>query len=233
MSEHHGRWIPSFVRNHARALTDVQKTHLEDALPPLTPHLPESGVTDDIFAMLRMDEAPQNIWLEIGFGSGEHLVAQAKANPDALLVGCEPFVKGMAKALYAVEQEAVTNVRMWNNDARLLIDALPDVVLDRVFILFPDPWPKARHHKRRIVNAHTLGMLARVMKPGAELRLATDIPNYAAWMLEHTLAHPAFAWQAHDMGDIRNAPEDWVRTRYQQKAEREGRQTAYLRFSRV
>lgn len=159
----------------------------------------------------------REVFLELGFGGGEHLAAQAEAHPEALVLGAEPFVNGVASLLRHVQDRRLGNVRLHPGDGRELLAALPDSSVDRVFILFPDPWPKTRHHKRRLINAQTIAELARVMRPGARLRFATDWADYAHWTLERFLASPAFAWTAERADDWRLAPEDHVRTRYEEK----------------
>jgi tRNA (guanine-N7-)-methyltransferase len=172
------------------------------------------------------------LWLEIGFGAGEHLAWQAAAHPEVLLVGCEVYRNGIAALLTQIETRALSNIRLWPEDARDLIDRLPDRSVARVFLLFPDPWPKLRHAERRFIGPANLAGLARVMIPGGELRVATDDPTYLAWTLEHLPAHPDFRWQAGAEADRGQRPADWPATRYEQKALREGRPPAYLRFER-
>ncbi|WP_201862630.1 tRNA (guanine(46)-N(7))-methyltransferase TrmB [Microvirga soli] len=172
-------------------------------------------------------------WLEIGFGGGEHLAAQARAHRDVNIVGCEPFVNGMAKLLAVIEQENLDNVRVWDDDVTDLLPTLPDAAFDRVYILYPDPWPKRRQRKRRLVSEETLEMLARVMKPGAELRFASDIDDYIGWVLARTLRSRHFRWTATRADDWRVPYEGWPGTRYEAKAIREGRVPSYLTFVRV
>ena len=160
------------------------------------------------------------VWLEVGFGAGEHLVWQAKEHPDVGLIGCEPYINGVAKCLAHIEREGVSNVRLFTDDARLVMAALPDQSLSRAFVLFPDPWPKSRHHKRRFVQRDNLDILARLMKPGAELRLATDDPSYLPWMVEHACTHPAFEWLAERPPTGATRPADWPPTRYETEAHR-------------
>ena len=149
---------------------------------------------------------PRAVWLEIGFGGGEHLAALAAAHPEVGLLGVEPFINGVAKLLRAIEDRGLGNVRILMDDARLLLKALPGDSIERAFVLFPDPWPKLRHHKRRIVNTETVAELARVIRPGGELRLATDDPDYARWMLAAMLAERRFAWLAERAADWREPP---------------------------
>ncbi len=157
------------------------------------------------------------VWLEIGFGGGEHLTAQAQRRADVLVLGAEPFLNGVASALRHIEAAALTNVRLHAGDARDLLAALPDGSLDRVFILFPDPWPKLRHHKRRLIQPDVVVALARVLKPGGRLRFATDWANYADWTLERVTRTMAFAWTAQRADDWRIAPADHAPTRYEAK----------------
>ena len=157
------------------------------------------------------------MWLEVGFGAGEHLVWQAEQHPGVGLIGCEPYMNGVAKCLAHIERAGVTNIRLFTDDARFVMAALPARSLSRVFVLFPDPWPKTRHHKRRFVQRENLDLLADLMIPGAELRLATDDPSYLPWMVEHACTHPAFDWLAERPADWRERPADWPATRYEKK----------------
>ncbi len=174
----------------------------------------------------------RRLWLEIGFGGGEHLAWQAQANPDVGIIGCEPFMNGVASLLRHIAEGSLSNVRIHAGDARDVIDQLPDAALERVFILFPDPWPKRRHRERRIVSASTLDALARTMADGAELRLASDDPVQIRWMLQVAPPHPAFAWMARGPEDWQRRPEDWPQTRYEAKALAAGRTPVFLRLRR-
>ncbi len=170
--------------------------------------------------------------LEIGFGSGEHLLHRAKQNPDALHIGCEVYVHGLLACLKELKKDPLANVRIFTEDGRLLLQNLPEGALSRVYILFPDPWPKNRHHKRRIINPETLALLHRAMHPGAELHLATDHPHYAAWMLAHLANHSGFEWLAECAEDWHNPPEGHCTTRYEQKR-KAGSAPGYFQFRRV
>jgi tRNA (guanine-N7-)-methyltransferase len=156
-------------------------------------------------------------WLEIGFGGGEHMVEQARRRPDLLVIGAEPFFNGFASAVRHVEETGVGNVRLLQGDARALLAALPDASLTRVFILFPDPWPKTRHHKRRLLQDEVVAELARVTAAGGRLRFATDWADYADWALRRLLRSPAWTWTAERAGDWREPPADHVTTRYETK----------------
>jgi tRNA (guanine-N7-)-methyltransferase len=172
----------------------------------------------------------EDVWLEIGFGAGEHLIEQARANPRVGLIGAEPYEAGVAKLLSKIAVDPPANIRLHEGDARDIIEVLPDASFGRVFILFPDPWPKTRHHKRRFVQTEMLDALARVMKPGAELRLASDDAGYVEWTLERVRAHPSFDWTAACAADWRQRPAGWPQTRYEAKALHGP--PAYLRFVR-
>lgn len=173
----------------------------------------------------------RDVWLEIGFGAGEHVAAQARANPNVGILACEHYLNGVAACLSQIEEQGLGNVRLHNGDARDLMDALPDASIGRVFLLYPDPWPKARHTKRRFINDDNLDAFGRIMKPGAHLRVASDIPDYIEWTLEHLAAHDVFDLVQHATGR-ENAWQDWPGTRYEAKALREGRVPAYLTFER-
>jgi tRNA (guanine-N7-)-methyltransferase len=206
-----------------------QRRHKEELLPRLTVALPDTGPLDprSLFPL-----PVRAVWLEIGFGAGEHLAAQAERHPDIGFIGSEVFEDGIVRLLGEVERRGLGNVRLFTDDARLLLAALPPASLGRVFVLFPDPWPKRRHHKRRLIAPATLDLLASVMEDRAELRLATDDRGYLAWMLEYLTAHPDFRWLARRPADWRERPPDWPATRYEEKARTAGRRPAFLRFIR-
>ncbi len=171
---------------------------------------------------------PDALWLEIGFGNGEHLVWQASANPNMGLIGCEPFINGLAQCCVRIAENALSNIRLYDGDARRIVTALAPGILDRVFILFPDPWPKRRHHKRRIIDRILLGHLARALKPGRDIRLATDDPDYAEWMLFEASKVDGISWTACGPEDWRHKPDDWPPTRYEAKARSAGRAVYFL-----
>ena len=172
-------------------------------------------------------------WLEIGFGAGEHLAWQAQAHPQIGHIGAEPYIAGMAKLLAKIADANLVNIRLYTEDARDVIAALPKESVGRIFILFPDPWPKKRHHKRRFIQTEILDKLASVMKKDAELRFATDDPDYLVWALERFVAHPCFRWLAQSPADWRLRPTDWPETRYEAKAKGASRACTYLRFVRA
>jgi tRNA (guanine-N7-)-methyltransferase len=173
-----------------------------------------------------------DVRLEIGFGGAEHLVAQAQAHPNTGFIGCEPFVNGMAKALAAIDAASLANVRLHPADAAELVDWLPASALARIDLLYPDPWPKRRHWKRRFVTNASIAKLGRILRPGGEFRFASDWPDYAAWTLQRFLRSPDFAWTAERADDWRQPWPGFTGTRYQAKAIREGRSPCYLVFHR-
>ena len=222
--------LRSFGRRRGRKLSDRQSHLLAEVATGVRPDLtgPPPATAAALFA-----GPVSSVWLEIGFGGGEHLVWQATHHPDVGLIGCEPFEEGVVKVLAHIDGHAITNIRVHPDDVRPLLRWLPAHSLDRAFVLFPDPWPKARHRKRRLVATPLLDQLARTLKAGAELRLATDIGDYARTMLVALMRHPSFQWTATGPSDWRTRPADWPPTRYEAKALREGRRCTYLRFQRV
>lgn len=174
----------------------------------------------------------EDIWFEVGFGAGEHLAGQAQAYPHVGFIGCEPFINGVASLVQTIDQTKINNIKIFNDDARLLLPAFPANSLGRVFVLFSDPWPKTKHHRRRFLNQQTLDQLAALMKDNAELRFASDHPGYIRWTLEHIDRHPNFIWPVKRCQDWQLPPNDWVPTRYEAKARRQGISCTYLRIRR-
>ena len=225
-----GRRRTIYGRRLGRPLKQGREKALATWLPRLGIAVPAQGRLD--LAHL-FDGAMDDVWLEVGFGSGEHLLAQAAAHPRVGLIGCEPFINGMAALLAEIEREPAraANIRVLMDDARPLIAALPDAALGKVFVLFPDPWPKARHAKRRFISLENLDALARVMKPGAELRVASDDEGYIAWVVEQVPPHPAFE-PRRTATEWRQRPDGWPVTRYEAKARAQGREPAFFTFRR-
>ena len=174
----------------------------------------------------------EGVWLEIGFGAGDHLADQAQRHPVIGFIGAEPFVNGVAALVARTVAAGLRNVRVFQDDVRLLLAHVAGASLGRVFVLFPDPWPKMRHHKRRLISRDTLDLLAQVMADGAELRFASDHAEYAAWALACAVAHPAFLWTAERASDWRTRPQGSVETRYEAKARAAGRQPFFFTFRR-
>jgi tRNA (guanine-N7-)-methyltransferase len=164
-----------------------------------------------------VDANYSKLWLEIGFGGGEHMAQQGAAHPDALILGCEPFLNGVGSALRHIDEAGLENVRILSSDVRPMLERLGDASVDQIYILFPDPWPKARHHKRRLMQPDSLEALARVLKPGGRLRFATDWANYADWTLDLILKSGLFDWPAQSPADWTRAPQDHFTTRYEVK----------------
>ncbi len=203
------------LRSYGRIKSRPIKARQAEAVERLMPQL-ALDISQPIDAKgLKPDAA--EVWLEIGFGGGEHMAAQAQLRPDVLILGAEPFVNGLASAARHIDERSLTNIRLHHGDAREVMLALPDASLDRVFVLFPDPWPKSRHHKRRIVQSDTLAHFVRLLKPGGQLRFATDWAAYVDWTLERALKTPGLAWDAVSADDWRVPPADHVTTRYETK----------------
>ena len=225
-------WRNFYGRFRGKTIRASQHDYLENDLEPLSPGpiswdenpdrvpLDLSGVFGD-----------KDIWLEIGFGGGEHLVHMAETYPQIGLIGCEPFINGVAMLLGKIRKAEVENLRVYPGDVRNMFDILPPASIDRGFLLYPDPWPKTRHHRRRFVTPEYLQPLAKVIKPGAMFRVATDIPDYVRQTLEQVPRH-GFDWLAQAPADWRQPWPDWISTRYEQKALREERVPHYLSFRR-
>ncbi len=208
-------WGPlrSFGRIRSRTLNPRQAALFDSLLPQISLPDPAAGPLDPQGLM----PGARQVWLEIGFGGGEHLAEQAARHPDTLMIGCEPFLNGVGSALRHVDERGLVNVRLHPDDARAVMAALPDGSLDWVMILFPDPWPKARHNKRRFIQPETAAEIARLLKPGGRLRFVTDWKAYADWALEILNATPGLNWAAEVADDWRQAPADHVVTRYEEK----------------
>lgn len=221
-------WRNFYGRRHGKTLRDSQREYLDEDLKALSP------------GPVEFDENPERtpldldtlfggkpVWLEVGFGGGEHMVHMAARNPEVGIIGCEPFINGVAMLLGKIRRAGVENVAVHPGDVRDLFDVLPDGSISKAFLNYPDPWPKARHHRRRFVTPEHLEPLHRVMAPGAEFRVATDIPDYVRQTLEEV---PPAGFDLVSEGG--GAWEDWLSTRYEQKALREGRVPHYLTFRR-
>jgi tRNA (guanine-N7-)-methyltransferase len=221
--------LRSYGRRKARPLSERKDRLLNDLLPVLRLPLgePVPAPLAGLFA-----QPVAEIWLEIGFGSGEHLSWQAEHHPDVGFIGCEPFINGVASLLGKIEATKLATMRIHDGDARDVLAWLPENSIGRIFILFPDPWPKKRHQKRRLVSPETMAQVARVLVPGGELRFASDSGDYAGEALLTILANGAFAWTAERAKDWRERPSDWPETRYERKALSAGAKPAYLSFRR-
>jgi tRNA (guanine-N7-)-methyltransferase len=210
------------------------RQHQADLVDNLLPHLaldistPPPADAREIF-----DPAAEELRLEIGFGGGEHLVAEAQAFPTTGFIGCEPYINGMAKILAQIEANNIGNIRLFAGDAAELLAWLPEKSLSRLDLIHPDPWPKRRHWKRRFVQDKTIAAMSRVIKSGGEFRFVCDIDDYVAWTLSHMARSPDFTWLAERADDFRLPWDGYTMTRYGRKAAREGRKAAYLRFRRA
>lgn len=207
----HYREIKSFGRRDGRPLSKRQKHLYETRFPEVC--LPGEGS----LTSQKLFGDDRQLWLEIGFGGAEHLIRRARLNPEIGLIGAEPFHEGVAKALTGIEDNKLTNIRLHDDDIRQVLPRLPEESLSQVYILFPDPWPKKRQQKRRLIQPALLDELARVMKPGAHLRFATDVASYADEALWRFLQHSQFEWCAEQADDWRLQPDDHEPTRYQLK----------------
>ncbi len=239
--DHEGRQTPSgdgtaqaqrafFGRRKGHKL----RTHQADLIAHLLPRLALDIATPPDPKLAGLFDIPvDNVRLEIGFGGGEHLIAEARAFPNTGFIGCEPYVNGMAKILTLIEANNVSNIRLFAGDAAELLAWAPARALVRIDLIHPDPWPKRRHWKRRFVQDTTIDAMARALARGGEFRFVSDIDDYCAWTLSHFMRAPDFLWTAERAADWREPWPDYTMTRYGRKAEREGRKAAYLRFRRV
>ncbi|WP_018388587.1 tRNA (guanosine(46)-N7)-methyltransferase TrmB [Ancylobacter sp. FA202] len=218
-----------YGRRKGKKLRTAQAAHMVQDLPRLAIGLDEVGAAPlaDLFL-----HPVREVRLEIGFGGGEHLVAEAQRHPDIGYIGAEAFLNGIAKATTSVSEKGLANVRLYGDDVIPLLDRLPAASLARIDLLYPDPWPKRRHWKRRFVQADNIDRIARLLLPGGHFRFATDIEHYAAWTLRQLLADPRFDWTAERADDWRLAWAGWPGTRYEAKALREGRRPGYYEFRR-
>ncbi len=243
--------ISSFGRRRGRSLPAHKLKLAEELLPLIQIEMPQTQIQNlaTVFASVAksaessIDPAlwlchPQDdtiyraFHLEIGFGAGEHLAAMAAANPDIGYIGCDPFFNGVGNLLVMIEEQTLSNIRLFVDDVRLLLPFLPAQSIAHIDILFPDPWPKPRHHKRRLVNQELLSQLATLQPAGATLLLATDHVDYGAWMLEHVLAHADYDWSSQSHADWENPPDNWVQTRYQHKTTLQGRKPLFIKCVR-
>jgi tRNA (guanine-N7-)-methyltransferase len=216
-----------YGRRQGHKLRTGQAALVEELLPQVA--VPDTGPLDA--ATLFGNDRP--LHLEIGFGAGEHLAGQAAAHPDAGFIGCEPFLNGVVGALNHIRDEALDNVRLHMGDALEVVERLPDAALERVYLLHPDPWPKARHAKRRMMNHGPLDAIATKLRPGGEFRLGTDDPTYCRWSMMVMNQRRDFVWQASEAADFLTRPADWPETRYERKARRQGHEVWYFRYVRV
>lgn len=219
-----------YGRRRGKKLRPGRQRLIDDLLPTLRVPLP--GDADArLDPNILFDPPPEDVWLEIGFGAGEHLAAQAAAHPEIGMIGAEPFVNGVSTLLSQVVAQDLKNIRILDDDIRLLLPGLAAASLGRVYLLYSDPWPKRRHWNRRVVQPETLDMLARVLRPGGLFRFATDHMGHARWVLWHLSRHPDFEWTVRGPQDWRDRWPDGFPTRYEEKG-LAGNKRVYLEFRR-
>lgn len=222
MTEERAKYIPSFGRRGGKSIKKNKREKFETLLPELEISVDELG-----------NIPTQQTWLEIGFGGGEHLVHRAKTNPEINYIGSEVYKYGVAKLVNEIAESDIKNIRLFTDDARLMLDALPNNSIDGVYILFPDPWPKIRHHKRRIINNETLEILSRILKSGGKLNIATDHWEYAEWVFVQMNQRDDFKWLAERKSDWETPPEGHIQTRYQEKNKAQTNYPLFLNFERI
>lgn len=226
-------WRNFYGRFKGKGLRDSQQKYLDEDLAALSPGAVTWEENPDRSELDLGEMFPgKDVWLEVGFGGGEHMVHQAASNRDVGIIGCEPYINGVAMLLGKIRDAEVDNVKVHPGDARDMMDVLPAQSISKAFLLYPDPWPKKRHHRRRFVTQEHLQPLAEVLKPGAIFRVATDIPDYVRQTLQE-VPKAGFEWLAEGPTDWREPWDDWISTRYEQKALREGRTPHYLAFRRL
>lgn len=228
MTEDPDRRGAFYGRRIGKTLRGLQQDALARLLPAYRVALADAGAPKALFPA-----PPEDLWLEIGCGCGEHLIAHAARRPRTGFIGVEPFLNGLARTLVDLDASALSNVRLFDDDAALLLDRLPEASLAGADLFYPDPWPKKRHWKRRFVRPDNLDRLARAIRPGGVFRFASDVPHYVGWTLAETRAHGAFRWTAQRADDWRRPFPHWPGTRYEEKALAEGRVPTYLTFERA
>ncbi len=230
MQDHNGSHF--YGRRSGRPLNKKRVEALDTLLPVLS-IASECLTQDGTLAPASLFANPHTeYWLEIGFGSGEHVAGLMERHPDHGFIGVEPYINGMSNFLNAIEHKPHDNVRVHMDDALPVAKSLTSASLDGIYILNPDPWHKKRHHKRRIVRQDTLDVYARILKPGGQLVMSSDVPDMAEWMLTHAMNHPAFAWTAQCRDDWAIRPKDWITTAYEVKGAKGAKQMCYLLFLR-
>lgn len=230
LDKHKSEHVRSFGRRRGKKLRPGREHLVDELLPKIKFDI--TRAPSEQFTNTFPDKI-NDIWLEIGFGGGEHLAAQALAHPEVGFIGAEPFINGVAKLVTTINAENISNIRIWPDDVRMIFPEIPDNTLGKIFILFPDPWPKKRHAKRRLLSNETLDEIHRIMKPGAELVVASDHVDYVRFALFQISSHSGFEWLAQSAQDWRNQPQGWTQTRYEEKALAKGIKATYLVFSRL
>jgi len=202
------------MKRKGRKISDAK----QDLVLEILPKIEIKDLENDVLLEELKSEQEKPVNLEIGYGSGEHLAMQAEYHDDEIFVGCEPYFNGTAKLLTEIRNREIENIIIYQDDALLLLDELPDNFLSKLFILFPDPWPKRRHYKRRIIKEENIKIFAKKLKPGGLLRIATDHANYASWIIAKMIKSESFDWEADKVGDWYKEPKEWTSTKYQRKA---------------
>ncbi len=220
-----------YGRRKGHTLSQRQQGLMDDLLPKLSVDVSDI-VPSNLDALALFSEAQTKVWLEIGFGKGEHMAWQAAHNPDVAFIGCEPYLNGIAGLLTHIDESDIDNIRIYGDDARHILTALPEASVDRLFLLHPDPWPKTRHAKRRFIGPKNLDEIARVLVDGGEFRVGTDHPVYREWTALQMAQREDFTWTAEIPSDWAKRPDDWPETRYEIKSLKEGRPATYFRFVR-
>ena len=225
--------IRFYGRRLGRPLKPQRQRLIEDVLPSLRVPVPGEDRAGSLDPASLFDTPKSAYWLEIGFGGGEHLAAQAALNPDVGFIGCEPFVNGVASLLAVIQDQNLKNIRLFDDDVRYLLPGFRDGAFEQVFLLYPDPWPKKKHNRRRMINDENITTFARILSPGGEFRFASDSMDYIRWTLSSMARNTEFDWTAKRPGDWRTRPADMIQTRYETKARAKGSDCVYLRYARV
>jgi tRNA (guanine-N7-)-methyltransferase len=223
------RKILSFARRVGKSLSLYQKDIIVDFLPQVNMNT-SLVVKDDIVYLNNNQNNLTKVIFEIGFGNGLHLAKRALNNQDDLFIGCEPFLNGVAALLKEIKEHEISNIYIWNNDANILLNKIPDNFLQEVHIFFPDPWPKKKHHKRRIINHNSLKILSQKLKHNGEIKIATDHAEYAKYILMALINSDCFKTYASDISEWQTFPDDWIKTKYQLRAEEQGYKCFYFNF---
>ncbi len=227
-------WRNFYGRLKGKHMKDTQKDYVVEDLAGLSlPNVTWEENPERTKMDMKTQFGDKPVWLEVGFGGGEHMVHQAIANPDVQFLGCEPYINGVGMLLGKIRNAGVKNITLHPGDARDVMDILPTGSIDRAFLLYPDPWPKKRHHRRRFVTPEHLDPLARCLKAGAIFRVATDIEDYVRQTMEQMTQRDDFEWLSQTADDWRTAWPDWHSTRYEQKALREERTPHYMTFRKL
>jgi len=227
-------WRNFYGRFKGKGLRKSQEAYLDEDLAKLSPGPVDWDANPERTPLdLQALFGGRDVWLEVGFGGGEHMVHQAALHPEVGIIGCEPYINGVAMLLGKIRKAGARNIAVYPGDVRNMFDVLPEGSISRAFLLYPDPWPKTRHHKRRFVSPTTLDQLARVIRPGGVFNFATDIEDYADWTLAHILRQPSFIFAPQAPGSWHTPYPGWQPTRYERKARREGRMLSfYFSFPR-